>query len=64
MVNCWQSASATCETPLVPPPGVGADQDIEIRVRKNGYRPVTYVENLGWAGTAGTLYLWLSLLPE
>ena len=43
-------------------PAVGLARSI--RVRKNGYRPVTYVENLGWAGTAGTLYLWLSLLPE
>ena len=62
-----ESLSATLSGPdgrfvlCVPPPGVGSDQDIEVRVSKDGYRPLTHVVNLGWAGAVN---LQLELVPE
>jgi hypothetical protein len=46
----------------VAPPGTGADQDVELRVRKDGYRPLAHVEHLG--GWAGETNLQLDLVPR
>jgi hypothetical protein len=45
----------------VPPPGTGADQSFELRIRKDGYQPLTHVENPGWTGS---VLLWLHLVPQ
>jgi hypothetical protein len=46
----------------VAPPGVGSDQDVELRVRKDGYWPLAYVVNLGWFGEVANLPL--DLVPR
>ena len=43
------------------PPGAGTDQDVELRVRKDGYHPLAHVVNLGW-GDVG--HLWFDLVPR
>lgn len=43
------------------PPGAGTDQDVELRVRKDGYHPLAYVVNLG-GGDVG--HLRLDLVPR
>jgi hypothetical protein len=44
------------------PPGVGTDQNVELRVAKDGYRPLMHVENLGWVGEVANLQL--DLVPR